>query len=211
MSHHQFCSCAHTDKQIKLWGLCRCSLIFHEEEAAHTGKDDQQNLRDALSTKKIGGAGLLQQLERHGFVTLFYSSAIEWFNDVWWPGRHLHFLTTYIHMRRNNSSSWHSDSVVVLSNYYLLLACFKPKHQSKAKSYSRGESQLVAWLVTKGNPPPPPYVLTRNRVSWFARFESVAVGTSLTSLATKEKSHDFLIATTWDVLLFMSFFISSRY
>lgn len=67
----------------------------------------------------------------HYFIHL----QIKWFNDVWWPGRHLHFLRTYIHMRRkNNSRSWQSDSVVVLSNYYLLFACFKPKHQSKAKS-----------------------------------------------------------------------------
>jgi hypothetical protein len=175
------------------------------KSSTHTRKDDQQNLWDALSTKKIGGAGLLQQLERHGFVTLFYSSAIQWFNNVRWPGHHLHFLTTCIHMRRNNSWSWHSDSVVVLSNYYSLLACFKPKHQSKAKSTY--EIICKRWVTIcclvgdKRQSPSPPYVLTRNRVSWFARLESAAVGTSLTSLATNEKSHDFLIATTWDVLL----------
>jgi hypothetical protein len=129
----------------------------------------------------------------------------------WWPGRHLHFLTTYIHMRRNNSWSWHSDSVVVLSNYYLLLACYKPKHQSKAKSTCeiiRKRWVTICCLVgDKRQSPSPPYVLTRNRLSWFARIESAAVGTSLTSLT---KSHDFLIATTWDVLftfhVFLHFF-----
>lgn len=129
---------------------------------------------------------------------------------VWWPCRHLHFLTTYIHMQRNNTWSWHSDSVVVLSNYYLLLALnpnTSQRQNQHVKSYARGESQFVAWLVTKGNPPPLHMYLTRNRVSWFARFESAAVGTSLTSLATKEKSHDFLIATTWDVLLTFHVFL----
>jgi hypothetical protein len=120
---------------------------------------------------------------------------------VWWPGRHLHFLRTYIHMRRrNNSQSWQSDSVVVLSNYYLLFACFKPKHQSKAKStceiICKRRVTICCLVGDKRQSPSPPYVLTRNRVSWFASFESVAVGTLLTSLTTKEKSQNFLIATT---------------
>lgn len=77
------------------------------------------------------------------------------------PRRHLHFLTTYIHMRRNNTWSLtlrFCSCIVQL----LLTPCFKPKHQSKAKSTCeiiRKRWVTICCLVgDKRQSPSPPYV-----------------------------------------------------
>jgi hypothetical protein len=131
------------------------------------------------------------------------------------PRRHLHFLTTYIHMRRNNTWSLtlrFCSCIVQL----LLTPCFKPKHQSKqnqhVKSYAIGESQFVAWLVTKGNPHPLDMYLQETGSHDLHASNLQQLGHhSPVSQQKKKATISWLQLLGTYYLLFMSFFISSRY
>jgi hypothetical protein len=131
------------------------------------------------------------------------------------PRRHLHFLTTYIHMRRNNTWSLtlrFCSCIVQL----LLTPCFKPKHQSKQinmwnHTQEVSHNLLLGWWQ-KAIPLPSICTLQETGSHDLHASNLQQLGHhSPVSQQKKKATISWLQLLGTYYLLFMSFFISSRY